>query len=53
MNTFGKVLLIILAIWIGLGVLSFLIKGLFWLAILGGIAFVAYAIFGKKGSVRS
>ncbi len=48
MNTFGKVLLTILAIWIAISLLGFLIKGLFWLGVIGGIAFLVTAVLGKK-----
>jgi hypothetical protein len=34
-----KVVLVLLAIWIALGVVGFIIKGLFWLFVLACIAF--------------
>ena len=39
-------LIILLVIWLGLSILGFVIKGLFWLAIIGLVLFVATAIFG-------
>jgi hypothetical protein len=42
----GAVLLVLLVIWIGLSVLGFVIKGLFWLAIIGLVLFAATALFG-------
>lgn len=40
------VLGILLVAWIALSVIGFLIKGLFWLAIIGGVVFVAAAAVG-------
>ncbi|ABY22201.1 hypothetical protein RSal33209_0451 [Renibacterium salmoninarum ATCC 33209] len=49
-----QIILIILVVWIGLVVLGFLIKGLFWLAVVGVILFLATAAFGwlKRNSNR-
>ncbi len=38
----------LLALWVVLVVLGFLVKSLFWLAIVGLIFFVATAIFGAR-----
>lgn len=43
-----KVVLVLLAIWIAIGVIGLLIKGLFWLFLIGCIAFGVTAI----GSAR-
>jgi hypothetical protein len=51
MNKLGKVLVVILAVWLAISVLGFLIKGLFWLGVIGGIAFLITMVFG--GSRRS
>lgn len=48
------IIVVLLVIWLALGLLGALIKGLFWLAIVGGVLFLgtaAYgAIKGKSGS---
>jgi hypothetical protein len=46
MSTVAKVVLALLAIWIVVGVLGFIIKGLFWLFILGCVAFTVTSIAG-------
>jgi hypothetical protein len=43
-----KVLLVLLAIWVALGVVGFIIKGLFWLFVIACIAFG----FTLAGSAR-
>lgn len=46
----------LLVIWIVLSVLGFVIEGLFWLAVIGLVLFVATAALGwfrKRGSIRS
>lgn len=46
----------LLVIWLILSVLGFAIKGLFWLAVIGIILFVATAGIGwfrNRGSIRS
>jgi uncharacterized membrane protein len=50
-NTLAKVLLTIFVIWLAIGLLSFLIKGLFWLIVVGGIVFLVTAAVGalRKG----
>ncbi|GHC70898.1 hypothetical protein GCM10007079_02860 [Nocardiopsis terrae] len=39
-------ILVLLAIWLILAILGIVIKGLFWLAVIGGILFVATAVWG-------
>ncbi|MEC3893797.1 MULTISPECIES: hypothetical protein [Nocardiopsis] len=39
-------ILVLLAVWLILAILGTLIKGLFWLAVIGAILFVATAIWG-------
>ena len=51
MNKLGKVLVVILAVWLAISLLGFLIKGLFWLGVIGGIAFLITMVF--SGSRRS
>ncbi|WP_018330633.1 hypothetical protein [Actinomycetospora chiangmaiensis] len=48
------ILLLVLVVWLVLAVLGFVVKGLFWLAIVGIVLFVATAIFGgvKRSSLR-
>ncbi|MFK4762008.1 hypothetical protein ACI3KS_13810 [Microbacterium sp. ZW T5_45] len=48
-------LIILLVIWAGVSVLGFVVKGLFWLAIIGIILFIGTVIFGmlRRGRVRS
>lgn len=46
----------LLVIWLILSVLGFAIKGLFWLAIIGIVLFVATGAIGwirNRGSIRS
>jgi hypothetical protein len=40
------IIVILLVIWLVLSVLGFVVKGLFWLAVLGIILFVVTAIIG-------
>ncbi len=49
-----KVLLILLAVWVLIGLLGLVIKGLFWLFVLGCVAFTVTSIVGalrRKGIV--
>jgi hypothetical protein len=39
-------IIVLLAIWLILSILGFVIKGLFWLAVIGIVLFVATAIIG-------
>lgn len=39
-------LVILLLIWLGLGIIGFVIKGLIWLGIIGLVLFVITAIVG-------
>jgi hypothetical protein len=43
---FVAVIAVLLIAWLVIAVLGALLKGLFWLAIIGGILFVATAIYG-------
>ena len=55
MSTFWKIVLGFLAIW--LVIVGFVVKALFWLGIIGGIAFLITlavgALKGKNSAVRS
>jgi len=42
----GRLLVIALVVWVALAVLGFVIKGLFWLAIIGIVLFIATSIWG-------
>jgi uncharacterized membrane protein YccC len=48
-------IVLLLVIWLVLAVLGFVIKGLFWLAVIGIILFVVTAIVGyiRRGGSRS
>ncbi|GAA1464939.1 hypothetical protein NE857_04400 [Nocardiopsis exhalans] len=39
-------ILVLLAIWLVLAILGIVIRGLFWLAVIGGLLFVATAVWG-------
>ncbi len=47
-------LVVVLVVWLVFVLLGFLIKGLFWLAVIGIILFIATAIFSgvKRSSLR-
>jgi hypothetical protein len=42
----GTIILILLVLWIAFAVLGFVIKGLFWLAVIGIVLFLATGLFG-------
>ena len=48
----GRLVVIALVIWVALAVLGFVIKGLFWLAIVGIVLFLATSLWGylQRGS---
>jgi len=48
-------IVLLLAIWLVLAILGFVIKGLFWLAVIGIVLFVVTAIVGyiRRGGSRS
>ena len=49
-----KVLLVLLAVWIVLSVIGLIVKGLFWLFVLGLIAFAVTSVAGaarRKGLI--
>lgn len=50
-----KVIGVIVVLWLALTVIGAVIKGLFWLAVIGGVLFVATAAYGaiKGGDQRS
>lgn len=41
-------ILALLAIWLILAIVGALIEGLFWLALLGGVLFVATAVWARR-----
>jgi len=48
---FWKIVGTLIVVWLLFAVLGFLIKGLFWLAIIGGVLFVGTAAYGAfKGN---
>ena len=51
----GGLLVFLLVVWLVLAVLGFVIKGLFWLAILGIVLFVATGVWGfiRRGAARA
>lgn len=52
---FWKIVGALIAIWLAFTVLGFVIKGLFWLAIIGGVLFVGTAAYGAikgKGDTK-
>ena len=42
----GTILVVLLVLWLAVSVLGFVIKGLFWLAIIGLVLFLATSLFG-------
>ena len=46
MSSVAEVLLVLLAIWVFFAVLGLIIKGLFWLFVLGCVAFAVTALAG-------
>jgi len=51
-HTLGKVVVVILAVWLAISVLGFLVKGLFWLGVIGGLAFLVTAALGSRNKLR-
>jgi hypothetical protein len=47
MSSVAKVVLVLLALWVFIGILGLIIKGLFWLFILGCVAFGVTALAGS------
>lgn len=41
-----KIILWLLAIWVALSLVGAVVKGLFWLAIIGGVLFLGTAAYG-------
>jgi hypothetical protein len=50
-----RFIVLLLVIWLALAILGFVIKGLFWLAVIGIVFFVVTAIIGyiRRGGSRS
>jgi hypothetical protein len=49
-----RIIAVLLAIWLLLTVLGAVIKGVFWLAIIGGVLFLGTAAYGAiKGKSKS
>ncbi len=42
----GTILVVLLVLWLAVTVLGFVLKGLFWLAIIGLVLFAATSVFG-------
>jgi hypothetical protein len=51
-NTLGKVVVVVLAVWLAVSLLGLLIKGLFWLAVVGALAFLVTAALGGRHTLR-
>ncbi|MPQ96655.1 hypothetical protein GB931_01715 [Modestobacter sp. I12A-02628] len=49
-----RIVLVLLAVWLVVSVLGFILEGLFWLAVVGVVLFVATAAFGagRRTGVR-
>jgi len=46
-------LIILLILWAGVSVLGFVVKGLFWLAVVGLVLFIGTAIWGMLQRART
>jgi len=53
MSTFWKIVLGFLAIWLVISIIGFVVKALFWVGIIGGIAFLATLAYGALKSKSS
>ena len=42
----GRLLVVLLVVWIALAVIGFVVKGLFWLAVVGIVLFLATSVWG-------
>jgi hypothetical protein len=51
MSSVAKVLLVLLALWVFIGILGLIIKGLFWLFVLGCVAFGVTALTGRRRGI--
>lgn len=49
-----KILLVILVVWLAISLIGFIIKGLFWLGVIGLALFAVTSIYGyvKRQSLR-
>ncbi|GAB3485500.1 MULTISPECIES: hypothetical protein [Amycolatopsis] len=43
---FWKIVGVLIVVWLAFTVLGFVIKGLFWLAVIGGVLFLGTAAYG-------
>jgi hypothetical protein len=49
-----RIIAVLLAIWLALTILGAVVKGLFWLAIIGGVLFLGTAAYGAiKGKSKT
>ncbi|WNV91224.1 hypothetical protein [Umezawaea sp. Da 62-37] len=49
-----RIIAVLLAIWLALTILGAVVKGLVWLAVIGGVLFLATAAYGAiKGKSRT
>lgn len=50
---FWKIVGVLVVVWLAFTVIGFVVKGLFWLAIIGGVLFLGTAAYGAiKGGDR-
>lgn len=50
---FWKIVGVLIALWLAVSVIGFVLEGLFWLGVIGGVAFLATAAYSAvKGSDR-
>jgi hypothetical protein len=49
-----RIIAVLLAIWLALTILGAVVKGIFWLAIVGGVLFLGTAAYGAiKGKSKA
>jgi len=49
-----RIIAVLLAIWLALTILGAVVKGIFWLAIVGGVLFLGTAAYGAiKGKSKT
>ncbi|MFD9738493.1 hypothetical protein [Umezawaea sp. NPDC059074] len=54
MRTMVRIIAVLLAIWLALTILGAVVKGIFWLAIVGGVLFLGTAAYGAiKGKSKT
>ena len=44
----ARILLVLLAVWVALVALGWIVKGLFWLAVVGVLFLIGTAVFGAS-----